>query len=123
MALVLCTGIDKALLYTRRLILEGAGHTVFVILDENTLLAVCHRHSIDVAVIGEMISGKVKRHITALVREHCPKAKILELYPAYSEKELDNADSSLMVPSDAPGELADHVNELAGTEKSKSTHA
>jgi len=40
-ALVLCTGVDKVLLETRKLILEHAGHTVVSVSDEVSLLSAC----------------------------------------------------------------------------------
>jgi len=113
MALVLCTGIDKALLQSRRLILERAGHTVVSAMDDQTLTTVCQKNSFDVAVIGQTVSPNMKQRIASLVRQHCPDAKILELYPLYSEKVLTDADSWLSVPVDVPKDLADRVNELA----------
>jgi CheY-like chemotaxis protein len=113
MALVLCTGVDKALLLSRRLVLEHAGHTVVSAMDEQTLTAVCQKHSFDVAVIGQAVSPNTKLRIASLIRRHCPDTKILELYPLYSEKVLANADSWLSVPVDVPKNLADRVNELA----------
>ena len=41
MALVLCTGVDKALLQSRQLILERAGHTVLSATDEKALITIC----------------------------------------------------------------------------------
>lgn len=113
MALVLCTGVDKALLRSRRLILEYAGHTVVSVTDEQTLITVCLKHSFDVAVIGQTVLPNMKHRIVSLIKQHCPHAKILELYPLYTEKVLTDADSWLSVPVDVPKELADRVNELA----------
>jgi hypothetical protein len=113
MALVLCTGANKALLQTRRYILESAGHTVISVTDETTLLAVCQKHSFDVAVIGQSTGPKMKRRIAWLVREHCNSAKILELYEPHLGRVLDDADSWLATPVDVPKELVDRVNELA----------
>jgi hypothetical protein len=112
MALVLCTGVDKALLQSRQLILERAGHTVVPAMDEQTLITVCQKHSFDVAVIGQAVSPNVKQRIASLVRQHCPETKILELYPLYAGKVLPDADSWLSVPVDVPKDLADRVNEL-----------
>jgi len=113
MALVLCTGVDKALLQTRRLILEREGHTVVTVSDEKTLPAICQKHSFNIAVLGQAVSPNMKLRIAALVRQHCPGAKILELYPLYAEKVVTDADSWLAVPIDVPKEFADRVNELA----------
>ena len=113
MALVLCTGVDKALLQSRRLILEHAGHTVVSVTDEQTLTSVCQKHSFDVAVIGQTVSSHMKRRIASLVKQHCPEAKILELHPQYAERVLTDADSWLPVPVDVPKDLADRVSELA----------
>jgi hypothetical protein len=113
MALVLCTGADKALLQTRKFILESAGHTVMTITDEKSLLAACETHTFDVAVIGQSTGPRMKHRIAALVREHCPEAKVLELYQPHLGRELADADAWLATPADVPRDLADRVNELA----------
>ena len=115
MALVLCTGIDPVLLKTRRLILERAGHEVVTVTDEPSLLAACKKYPVDVAVIGQTMSIRMKRHIAALIRENCPDVKILELHREYQDKALDDADSWLEVPIDIPKDLADRVDELASS--------
>src|SRR5690242_3848735 len=98
MALVLCTGVDKALLQSRRLILEAAGHTVVTVTDEKALLDACKENSFDVAVIGQSTVAQVKRRICTLVREHCPNVKVLELYQRYTEAILNDADASMVAP-------------------------
>ena len=98
---------------TRRLILEQAGHKVISVSDEKALLSACEKHRFDVAVVGQTVSLKMKRHIGAIVRKSCPTAKILELYQAHTGKVIDDADSWLVVPSDVPKDLADRVTELA----------
>jgi hypothetical protein len=113
MALVLCTGVEKALLQTRKLILEAAGHTVVTVTDEKTLAKACDEHCFDVAVIGQSTGPNSKRRLFNLIRQSCPEAKILELYPPHTGRILDNADSWLCVPVDIPQALADRVAELA----------
>ena len=117
MALVLCTGVDKALLETRRLILERAGHAVVSVRDETSLLQACQKHSFDVAVFGQTVSPNMKRHVVSLIKQHCPGVKILELYPQFSNRVLPDADAALAVPVDVPKDLADRVNELAKQKK------
>src|SRR5579859_5115570 len=113
MALVLCTGVDKTLLSTRKFILEHAGHTVIAVSDESALVAACRKHRFDVAVIGQTVSSNVKRRIFSLIRENSPDAKVLELYPFHDGRVLDHADAWLAVPADVPQDLADRVTVLA----------
>ncbi|HWG40084.1 MAG TPA: hypothetical protein VN658_06010 [Candidatus Acidoferrales bacterium] len=113
MALVLCTGLDKTVLETRRLILENAGHTVVTVTDETALVSVCEKQSFEVAVVGQMLSPNMKLHVVELIKENCPNVKILELYSSHVGRMLDDADSSLAVPADAPSDLAERVGELA----------
>ncbi len=115
MALVLCTGFDPALMKTRQLILERAGHKVVTALDDSTILSSCRRHRFDVAVIGQTISENHKRQLMALIRERCPSAKVLELYRSTTGRVLEGADSWLEVPADVPKDLADRVTLLAQT--------
>jgi hypothetical protein len=113
MAFVLCSGADSALLKTRRLILEAAGHKVVVVRDEPSLMAACKEHAFDVAVIGQTVTARMKRRISSLIREGCPRAKVLELYDLHLGRVLDDADSWLMTPAEVPKDLPDHVEELA----------
>ena|SRR5215510_7624028 len=113
MALVLCTGVDPVLVKTRQLILQQAGHTVVTAMDESAVTSVCQQHKFDVVVIGQAASPTVKRQILELIREHCPTAKVLELYRFSSNRVLEDADSWLAVPADVPQELAERVTALA----------
>jgi CheY-like chemotaxis protein len=113
MALVLCTGVNPALVRTRQMLLEQAGHSVVPALDETTLIAACQNNQFDVAVIGQTISPRSKRRVMQLVRHHCPSTKVLELYASTTGKILEDADSWLEVPADVPEELVQRVEALA----------
>ena len=113
MALVLCTGVEPALLRTRQLILQKAGHEVITAIDERELLAACQQRTFDVVVIGQTVTSKLKHRIVSLVRQHCSSAKILELYQFSTGRLLENADSWLGVPVGVPQELAERVTALA----------
>jgi hypothetical protein len=88
-------------------------------MDESSLVDACKKHSFDVAVVGQTVSPLAKARVAMLVKRHCPNVKILELYPPYTGKVLEDADSWLVVPADVPEGLIDRVNKLAGKEKSK----
>lgn len=120
MALVLCTGVDLVLMESRKLILEHAGHTVVTAVDESSITAVCQQQKFEVAVIGQTVSTKAKRQIMKMIRNHCPSAKILELYRFSTGKILEDADSWLEVPADVPRELADRVTALAAKPRKQS---
>lgn len=113
MALVLCSGIDPALMETRKLILEHAGHKVVTAMDESSVTAACQEHRFEVAVIDQAGSSGAKRQIMQMIRKQCPSAKVLELYRYSMGKVLEDADSWLEVPADVPQELAERVTSLA----------
>ncbi|HEY4677525.1 MAG TPA: hypothetical protein VIJ01_10205 [Candidatus Angelobacter sp.] len=113
MALVLCTGVDPAVVRTRQLILERAGHVVVPALDEASLIQACQQNKFDVAVVGQTVSPKIKRRIAGLIRETCTDTKLLELYTISTGRVLDDADSWLEVLADVPQELAARVAGLA----------
>jgi CheY-like chemotaxis protein len=119
MAQVLCTGVDPVVMKTRQLILENAGHTVVPASDEDAVKAVCAQNKFDVAVIGQNISAKMKTRVLEIVRENCPAAKVLEVYPSYAPKALENADAWLEMPSTSPEDLVDLVNSLALVKKNR----
>lgn len=113
MATVLCTGIDRGLLETRKMILEQAGHTVVTAQDQVGIITACKQSAIDVAVIGQTVSPGSKKMIATLIRKHSSSAKILELHQAHQARALEDADSWLEVPAGVPQELAERVSELA----------
>jgi hypothetical protein len=55
----------------------------------------------------------MNRRFASLVRQHCPDARILELYQPNEGKVLTDADSWLNFPADVAKKLADRVDELA----------
>ena len=127
MALVLCTGDDRTLLKTRRLILELDGHKVITATNQQEVTEACKHHKFAVAVIGQRLPLQSKQQIFDVIRQNCKAAKILELYSPYSGKTLEEADSWLAVPADVPQELAERVSELAGSKSppqkaSRKTH-
>lgn len=111
MALVLCTGVNEMLIRSRKLILEGAGHTVVTAMSDAAVIDACDKNLFDVAVIGQGVSPTDKERILMLVRQHCPSAKVLELYAV--TKRLEGADDLLSVPAKVPVELAERVAALA----------
>jgi CheY-like chemotaxis protein len=127
MATVLCTGSDEALMASRKLLLEQAGHKVVLVTAEPQLLAACAEHTFDVVVIGQALHTNEKCRIFRLVREHCPTAKVLELSAVgVGERVLPQADDSLIPESDRthvdafvekgqpPAVLLHEINELLG---------
>jgi hypothetical protein len=121
-AVVLCTGVDPALTKTRKLILETVGHTVFTTTDEREIASLCSQYRFDVAVLGQARSAQVKRQIASVVRQHCPSAKILELYLIHQGKAIPDADSWMENPPETPLQLVEHVAQLAGEGKGKSAN-
>jgi hypothetical protein len=113
MASVLCSGADRSLIATRRLILEQAGHSVVTAVGEPEIILACSQHSFDAAVIGQTTSSIEKRRIFSLVRTYCPNTKILELYSPATGKLLPEADEWLEVPAKIPADLAERVSRLA----------
>ena len=92
MALVLCTGVDPALLEARKSTLEKAGHNVITATDQLQVVTACRQHQFDVAVLGQAISPRMKRVIASLIQQYCPLARIVELYRPPEKRALDNAE-------------------------------
>ncbi len=113
MANVLCTGAEQTLIETRALILRRAGHTVWTATGEPELIAACHQHRVEIVVVGQVISMRQKRHVFDLVQQHCPGAKVLELFSPTTGRVLPEADDWLEVPAQVPSDLAERVNALA----------
>jgi len=112
-AFVLCTGVDPALLATRKLILEGAGHRVVTATSDEEITQTCRQNRVDVAVIGQTVWREQKKRLFATVRHNCSTVKVLELYTLATGRELKDADDWLEVPTDIPPQLAERVSKLA----------
>src|SRR5690349_12264766 len=109
MAMVLCTGTDRALMQTRAMILERAGHTVIPAIDEPQLIDACSKVSFDVALIGHSVPEFEKARVLRLIREYCPKTKVLELFIPSQGKKLAGADDWLEGPIPHPNDLVERV--------------
>lgn len=94
------------------MVLERAGHRVMSAMGEHDLVALCTRYSFDVAVIGQGIPPPEKQRVLRLIREHCPKLKVLELFLPSQGKMLPDADDWLEAPVSPPGNLAERVAAL-----------
>lgn len=69
---------------------------------------------LDVIVIGQALHSNEKRRIFQLVRQHCPTAKVLELFgPGDGEKVLPGVDDSMEVSDVTDDSFADRVSALA----------
>jgi len=119
LARVLCAGVDDVLLRTRKMMLEHGGHSVSTASSEPQVRDACLEQSFDVAVIGQAVLLPVKQRLLALVRQHCPNAKVLELYAPYQGKALRDADDWLEVPAAVPPDLVERVSALAAHTKPK----
>jgi len=113
MALVLCTGLDQALIQTRMQLLEQAGHTVIAVRDGREIVTACEAHQFDVVVIGQSVSPRIKRHIAALIRQHCRPAKLLEMYEPHEGRAVPDADDWLEALPHNTEELPERVERLA----------
>jgi hypothetical protein len=102
------------------MILESAGHRVTAVLSEPELIRACAHDRFDIAVIGQGVTPNEKYHVLKLVREHSPRAKVLELYTPTTGKVLEDADDWLEVPANIPLELAERVSALAAKRSGKS---
>jgi DNA-binding response OmpR family regulator len=109
MSLVLCTDVDPALLETRRLLLEQAGHIVITKAQEGEIVKACLNYQFDVVVIGYSAPAPIKRSIFRLVRRYCKSAKILELTNADSARVLEDADSWLEIDALQPETLPEQI--------------
>jgi hypothetical protein len=87
---------------TRQLILEHAGHTVVPAYSSRDLETICSKYKFDVAVIGQSTPARLKREHMSVIRTFCPTSKVLELYPPYVGRVLDNADAWLEMPVEKP---------------------
>ena len=114
MAVVLCTGVDQILIEARKQLLEQAGHTVFDARDGRAVVAACAAQQFEVAVIGQAVSPRIKRHIAALIRQHCPAAKLLEMYEPHQGRAIPDADDWMDTFPQNPGELTARVERLVG---------
>ncbi len=112
MAVVLCTGHDKSLMETRRLLLEADGHKVIPATTELELQQACSQNTFDIAILGQSLPSAEKHKFFEFLQHHCPRTRVLELYTATRARTLSIADGWLQMPLDEPSELANCVAAL-----------
>jgi CheY-like chemotaxis protein len=116
-AKVLCIGADNAVMQTRQMLLEKAGHSVTAATDLRQIVAACEHTQFSVAVLGQHVPAKEKLRVSEVVREHCPNAKILELHASLSPA-MPNADAHISVNTDDfPEQLISAVSGLTTRRK------
>jgi CheY-like chemotaxis protein len=120
MALVLCTGIDRHVMQTRAMLLERAGHKVIPAMGERELIEACARNKFDVVVVGHSVPPFEKSRVLRLIRQHCPNAKVLELFVQSQGSKLPDADDWLEGPIPHPNDLIERVATLAAKASSDS---
>jgi CheY-like chemotaxis protein len=109
--------MDDAAMQTRRMVLESAGHSVNIATDLRHVIAACERIQFAVAVLGHHMPLKEKLRVSDVVRELCPKAKILELHASLAPDTLD-VDGHLSVNADNfPEKLVAAVGRLTALKK------
>jgi DNA-binding response OmpR family regulator len=112
MALILCAGLDPALMQTRRMILQRAGHKVIGAGDEREFVAACQSHTFHVILLSQTLPSVLKLRLSAIARMLRPEAKILELYASHLGRAIRGADDWLEVPLDSPGDLVSRIELL-----------
>jgi CheY-like chemotaxis protein len=120
MAIVLCTGIDRHVMQTRAMLLERAGHKVIPAMGERELIEACARNKFDVVVVGHSVPPFEKARVLRLIRQHCPDAKVLELFVQSQGSKLPDADDWLEGPIPHPNDLIERVAMLAAKASSDS---
>ena len=112
MADILNVGFDTALLTTRRVSLERAGHRVAQAHDLCQVLAVCERKSLDVVILCNTLNESEKMRIADVVRRFCGDAMLLDLHNG-SMPDLPYADAHLQAPDGRPKDLLRAVEALS----------
>jgi hypothetical protein len=116
MAEILNVGSDGALLTTRRVNLERAGHHVAQAHDLHQVFAACERKALDVVILCNTLSESEKMRVADLVRRFCGEAMLLDLHNG-SRPDLPYANAHLQAPDARPRELLRAVDAL--THKSR----
>ena len=117
MANVLCIGINDEAMSARALLLRNAGHVLSQAKDLRQVIAACSGIEFDVVVIGHSLPAMEKLRVGDIVRRHCPRTKILELYSS-SEPELPAADAHLPVKEGVGEPLVATINRMTAVRKS-----
>ena len=112
MALILCAGLDPALMQTRRMILQRAGHKAIGACDEREFTSACQSYNFHIILLSQTLPSVLKLRFSAIARMLCPGAKVLELYASHLGRAIRDADDWLEVPLDSPGELASRIESL-----------
>jgi DNA-binding response OmpR family regulator len=111
MADILNVCFDSALLKTRRIMLERAGHRVEQARDLLQVIAACERTSFNVVILGNSLIPNEKLRVADVVRRHCDGVRVLELHDGV-RPDLRDADAHLQALEAGPEELLQAVESL-----------
>ncbi|MFL6438671.1 MAG: hypothetical protein ACJ71Q_13920 [Terriglobales bacterium] len=118
MANIIHVGTHEAVLLTRKVILEKAGHNVTLARDLRAVIAACDSGSFDVGIIGQALPPKEKLRVSDTLQSRCTGIKILELHDAIAP-DLETTDAHLRVAQTTPENLIDTVNRLSRIHRRK----
>jgi len=111
MADILNVGFDSALLTTRRVMLERAGHRVALAHDFRQAVAACERKSFNIVILGNSLLANEKLRVADIVRRHCDGVRLLELHNG-AKPDLPDADAHLQALQARPEEFLQAVDSL-----------
>ena len=117
MANVLLIGLDDDALTERVIALRRAGHVISEAKDLRQVMTAISGIEFDVVVIGDSLPAMEKLRVGDIVRRHCARTKILELY-ASKEPELPAADGHCRVVPGAAEDLVTTVGRMTAVRKS-----
>ena|SRR5579872_553506 len=112
MANVLCIGVSEGVSKEHGAALEGAGHSLSQAKDVRQVISACSGIQFDVVIIGYRLPPMEKLRVGDIVRQHCGRAKILELYES-AQRQLPGADAHLRVRPTFMGDLLTAINQLS----------
>ena len=118
MAHVIHVGTNEAVLTTRKVILEKAGHHVALARNLREVIAACETRKFDVGIVGQALPPMEKLRVSHTLRERCPDIKLLEFHNAL-RPDVEFADAHLRVAETSPEDLITTIDQLASGQKNK----
>jgi len=111
LAQILHVGTNEAVMATRRVILERAGHEVTLAHDLREVIVACERNDFDLVILGQALPGKEKQRVVHTVLEHCKLVRFLEYHNGLAP-DMPSAHAHLHIASSTPQSLVECVEDL-----------
>jgi len=119
---IICIANPDAVMETRRLILQRAGHEIHAVHNLKEMERACQTQQYDLAILADALPDMEKMRIADVIRKACPALRVLELHTGLVPT-VSDADAQLQVSASRPEGLVEAVAAALKTSRKEKTQS